>query len=750
MIRLLLLLLFLTSLAMTAAGAAPVIVRSGEHDSFTRLTIQLSGNVAWDLEDDGGEWHLRLGDTSSEFDFSQAFLRIGRDRIRGLSHGGSPSIMRIVLACDCDLRSFVTADNLLVIDVSDPAKPRPNDEFANSRSDRPAVELPIVLPRRLRNLVGGMIGPTFDTLGQHSPVVEKTDDMERVLTAEARLMEQFSRAATQGIIEMKPMAEAQMHADAEGQVEDVARKNPPELEATSSASVNLRAKTAIDVANEEPLKPVADAFDSRACFDDAQFEIDQWGWPQGAAAGIAHWRKQLFKEFDDSDPRAAQALALLYLHYGFGAEARVILSDAQLENEERDVLTSISYIIDLNYGNPTQAFAGQMSCDGPSALWALLEAPALVPQQRVNEVAVIAAFQRLPTHLKQHLGPELADRMIKLGKPEEAERVQRLLNQGMRHKSTHQELINAELSLLRDEHDTASEALRTVVASGNEVSPRALVALINADLRSGRRVPAETADLAAAYAVEYKTEPIGANLRRVHLLGRADARQFSRALQGLGEVEDRDGADAAQETREDILKLVADKASDQDFLGIMLTISRAAALKLRSPVADAVADRLILLGFPNEADQFLDAPTSDRRMRAMIAARADLARYWPQRALARLGEYSGEDVDELRAKARHMATDYLAAQSVYGALGLYEKQVNSAWLAGDWATLVETQDDVLAGIAQLELPSRPVVEQGDDAILQKTRELLDSSAASRDLLERLLDRMQMPSLDNGV
>ena len=555
-------------------------------------------------------------------------------------------------------------------------------------------------------------------------------------------MEQLSRAATQGTITMRVPADPV-------DTEPVApRSNPHPADSLATDSPNLAANTAIDTATAPP-DNVDDPFSAVDCIDAAEFEIGQWDWPGGIAAGIAHWRKRLFGEFDSPEPKAALRLARLYLHYGFGAEARVILAETEIDPARRRTLLAMSHVVDLQTGRAAEALVGQEGCPGAPALWGVLALTDPGSARAVNAADLSAAFQRLPKHLKQHLGPPLSEQLVRLDRPDDAERILRVIDRGTSRKTMPQQLAEAELSRLRDGPEAAGETLARVVASGSEVSPRALVAMIETELEAGRTVQPETADLAAAYAVENKTTAIGADLRRVHLLARAGAGQFDRAITGLAEVERRDGMDAAHRLRAQILELAAGLAEDVPYLRLTLGLAPDLLPELPADTAETLARRLVKLGFPDAADRLLAPGGGNPRARAMIRARAALARGQPQRATAELANYTGQEADLLRARARAAAADYTAAQIVYDTLGLDDEATSAAWLAGDWSALAGSGDELLSSIAGLETAASADTPD-DDAPLRTARDLIAQSRASRELLGRLLERMRVSGTEAGT
>ena len=70
MIRIAIALLLLLA---TGASAAPILVRSGEHDGFTRLVMEYGAAIDWQVgrTDDGYE--LRIAKQPPDYDFTEAF-----------------------------------------------------------------------------------------------------------------------------------------------------------------------------------------------------------------------------------------------------------------------------------------------------------------------------------------------------------------------------------------------------------------------------------------------------------------------------------------------------------------------------------------------------------------------------------------------------------------------------------------------------------------------------------------------------
>lgn len=130
----------LAAMAAGPAAAEIAAIRSGAHEGFTRLVIELPGpDDGWQLgrTEDGYEFRTALADT--EFDYGDVFGRIPRTRIAALAAPG-PGRLQIALACPCHATSFEIRPGRIVIDISDGL---PNSGAKNE------VALPPVAGRRI-------------------------------------------------------------------------------------------------------------------------------------------------------------------------------------------------------------------------------------------------------------------------------------------------------------------------------------------------------------------------------------------------------------------------------------------------------------------------------------------------------------------------------------------------------------------------------------------------------------------------
>ncbi|MBV1927602.1 MAG: hypothetical protein KUG62_10620, partial [Rhodobacteraceae bacterium] len=98
-------------------------VRSGEHDTFSRIVLNIPAGTEWILKQVEKQAELSLQLPDIQFDTSQVFSRIPRDRILGLSQLQSGKALRINMGCLCKAVGFMQDGTLLVIDIQDPKTP---------------------------------------------------------------------------------------------------------------------------------------------------------------------------------------------------------------------------------------------------------------------------------------------------------------------------------------------------------------------------------------------------------------------------------------------------------------------------------------------------------------------------------------------------------------------------------------------------------------------------------------------------
>lgn len=724
--------------------AATAVVRSGEHDGFTRLVAYLPEGVEWDLAESTNA--ARLTTTPSvQFDTSTIYDRIGRDRFSEVLQGRSNSPLELSYLCSCEFRTQLLPGNVLVIDLVDkepdavlPVVERPG---SNARVPASATVNPVsqadakaVTEAATNNL------PSMTEEG--SP-----DQAARLAELEAMILQQVARAATQGLLrpdnKSRPVKNNETPAIADQRVE--APVSPVSVPVEQAGGAVLQSSMIEDQHGDKPVTS-----DGRACLPDEALNVTEWRGEQPFTFELGQLRRELMTELDRTRNETALATAKFYVGYGFGPEALGALAMMDDPGGEAQIVASMARILEYGHDPEPSAFAHQMDCDTHAAFWATLAHPAITPDMAPEVPAIMRTMNELPLMMRQYLGPILAERFIAAKDPGTAERLLRVVERGGETSEDRHILAEGKLNLAKGDSDQGKATLARAVGEGSEISPEALIAMVETELEEGNPVSRETAELVAAYALQFRNSDLAIDLLRVEILARAGAGQFETAF----EILDQRAADnldplAVDRLRNRVAGLVTQSAPDVEFMAHALDLATRHVPTIDVATGNALSARLLDLGFPNLAEPFLSegAEGAEGRARRILRSEVALATGRPLRAEAELVGLEGAEIDALRARARSESGDHGAASAVYSRLNQVDAAEDQAWLAGRWSDLSESEDPLKASVATLmnttdTTPTNP--EMGE---LAQNRRLLQDTAAAKSTLEQLLSRYEVSVAD---
>lgn len=714
-----------------AASGQTVSVRSGEHADFTRLVIKLPERAPYTLSGSGRQTDLVIDGQDYEIDTSAVFDRVPRTRLTGIAPLPGRAGLRLSLAPGHEVRSFWFGDASLVLDIREgeqPAKPvhlRPLP-VPPPRSEQALRLLRRDLDRRLER-ENPPAPPTGADLG-----------VSRDL-----LIRQVGRAASQGLL--TPMTRRiPSPAAPQATPEPVSQKTTARPK-PSPPGIHLRAQTAIDRDMGAVMARLGEA-GAQACLDPQRVDVAAWGGDAPFRQQIGQLRGRLLGEFDKPDRVAVLRLARLYLHFGFGAEARQLLAEIGGPDTADPVLEAMAAILEDGHAGADSALSGQMGCVPAVALWSVLSYPEIPTDISLDGDAVLQGLIALPVHLRAYLGPVLARRLHAAGYTSESARVRRILNRVEATTTAEIRLMDAEIALSRGPDAPAEATLGSVVASNDAPSAQALLRLIDARLRRGAEISYETAQLAGAYAVEYRGQPLGPDLAEAYLAALAASGAFDEAFAELDRILGVDVAGRAA-IRARLSGLLASNASDYDFLHHVMSGAAAPPGGLNPELGNAVAERLLSLGFPTEAARYVATPATGpvEEARKRLRARVALAQGRPRQAEAELLGLSDEAATRLRAEARAMAGDHHAAQELFDAVGEPDAAQAQAWLAHDWEGLTDAEEPTRAAIARLKLSRTEEAQEGDsEGVLARNAAMIEDSQEARAAISALLSAHPPP------
>lgn len=719
------------------ASAQDATMRSGEHGRFTRLVIDVPPGTDWvlDPEDGTDALRLRLPDDLGAVDTQAVFRRIDRQRVRDVQALGAGDV-RIELACPCSTEAFALGDRMIVIDVF---PPDPETDPTQRQGPEPTVI-------RSNNIMADLTRPRIGTApglgpGATRPIAPPLlpldfdrDDTDAAALDAARqsLVRQIATGASTGVLKAAPQFTAASPArNADRQTASVESASPDSADNRSDDPANRDLSIMRD-AEGRVLIGVTD------CTSDETLDLSDALGTEAPMDDLAALRSDLYGEFDTPDSAAINAYARALLSAGFGAEARDAL--ALLDDAPQPALMAMTWLVDTET-DPSRHFVGQETCPTAAALWAILASDESGPFGAVSDIDVLRAFEGLPLTLREHLGPSLARKLSAVGETELGREILRRLQRARPVPTDRMRMAEAFLGLQAGDFDKAQKALEQLEKPSGAFAEDAVSMAVEVAIESGEPVPAELSDLSAAFATELRGTPQEARHRAALVRSLVSQGAFDAALAELSQIDAAGESDASALT-DDVMAALARDAEDVVFLKHALVPPQGTSTAPRT--AQAIADRLITLGFPQNALDWLDNaeapadPMSDRILRAR--ALIDLDR--PEEADLLLIGLSGPESTRLRADARRRMGDHAFAAAVYEQAGLTDSADKAAWLAADWERLAGQSGSAFAPVARLlrepssALPIEPA--------LSDLETLGAQAAETQDTVRALLDATALP------
>jgi hypothetical protein len=147
----------------------------------------------------------------------------------------------------------------------------------------------------------------------------------------------------------------------------------------------------------------------------SHLDVPAWGGTQPFAFELGHLNSTLFGEFDTVRTVEALRLARLYIHHGFGAEARQVLGWLDHAAPEAARAGDLARIVAGAALPAGSVLAGALGCGEPGVLWAILAMPELPQDAVFDHRALRRSFVALPGGLRRALGPALVQRLLVAG-----------------------------------------------------------------------------------------------------------------------------------------------------------------------------------------------------------------------------------------------------------------------------------------------------------------------------------------------
>lgn len=704
--------LLLWALLAGGVAAAPVLVKTGEHDGFTRLVMEFTAPVEWQMGRSADGYELRVAG-QADYDLSDAFKLIGKSRLAAIWVDGQTAGLRIGIACGCHAIPFEFRPNIVVVDLRD--GPPPN----GSSFEQPLLSAPSTKGAAsegsynwqtlaLAELRGD--APEADTRSTLAPVPSSDPALQNLRET---LLHQLGRGASQGILEMVRSTPAQ----------------PAPLEALTAMRVELGELPGVSISHGQS-DHAGLAADGKACVAADQLDFASWGDNRPVYQQMAEAMTGLIGEFDRPNAEILRKAIRFQLYIGFGAEARQLLHAFPVEAAEAALWTSLANLVDGD-ADPSSAFAGQAACDTPAALWAILADPALSPGTPINPEAAYLAFSALPITLRRHLGPTLADRFLAVNDRASAAKVRDAVLRAPGEPGPQVALMQAALDMINEEPAAAETRLNTLVTSSGPETPAALVALVTARVAQGLPVSPDLVIALEAVLQERKHTEDEQSTRHALLLARAASGDFDAAFTALPET---------PQAEPQLWHLLSELGQDEDVLLHAVLLPDAARPRASPDTAASLASRLLGLGLAESALRWLPEPSIAD---PLLLARLHLQRNDGHRAISMLTGVDTNEALSLRAEAMQQIGDDAAAAKIFAKAGNTEAELAAVQHAQDWALLAQRGGEPWKSAAAATAATAEAAA-GATGPLEQGKLLVTASAETRAAVDALLGAVAKP------
>lgn len=586
----------------------------------------------------------------------------------------------------------------------------------------------------------------------------------RLALAKQELLLQFGRAASQGVLNIEhpeisilPQLITPLPQAPSGQLP----KEPLNTnDDSSSIGAHLRIESVYD--RDEILTTQIPALTNtgQSCLEQELFEISEWGPQNLLAAPFDDLRTKVVLEFDEADPKAITDLTRRYLYLGFGAEAKALVSAFNVPIPDADILMQIAEIVDNGIATNPSRLLSQLNCTTDASMWGILAAQTIPVGELVDSRPVLRTFSGLPPHLRERIGPWLAERFLESNDLQTATTIRNAIERAIGERGPGFQLMQARLAAAEKDSEGAILLFEQVAMSGGAAAPDAIVELIEGRLALGLEIDPKTAALADTLSVESRDTDMGRKLSYVTIRALVGSEQIEFAFERI-ETAIRNGlinsAEAEMLSNEAHL-MNALNASDTEFL--MTVFQNGNSLGYDSDQARTAlrktASRLLSLGMQAKVIQLYSIAGFEKGIPDhQIIAGAYLALGDPISAIGQLDGLKDKESRLLVARAKEMQLDFPAAAQIYETLEMSGEYNSLAWRAGNWQAVLRGESEIRAQVAELVLAELPVLmpdqpeiqdpelsgseEQLNSVKISESKELLINSSATRQLIESLLN-----------
>ncbi len=739
-------LLLIALVAAGPAGAEPARVSSGDHPDFTRIVIQYAAPVNWSIGRTPDGYELRLADTAAQYDLSRVFDQIGKDRLAAIWSDPDSGALHFGIGCACFVMPFEFRPGTIVVDIRKGAPPK-GSSFEIPLDGGKAAELtprPVIRPKKrpASNEPAPEPAPeapqlAYDWTALRSPSPQEPagGGFAQALSAEhtvdldleplrQSLVEQLSRGATQGIVEMaKPKVTESM----------------PETEANPSVEIRLGDAPNLVVRQKgESISPLT--AEGLQCIEDEKLNLADWAEDTPISEQIGPVRADLIGEFDIPNPEAVERAVKFDLSIGFGAEARALMRAFPTTQEDAAIWQSLARILD-GEPDPDPVFAGMAACDTSAALWSVLADPETLAVGQVEKAAILRGFSSLPNHLRRQLGPTLVERFLTMQDLGTAIALRDAVLRGTAEPGPEVELMQAAIDRAGGFPSASEQRLEAVAAESGPNTTDALAALVIQRAELGQDVSFDQVQTLEEYTKERVGSEGEKKFNLALTLAYAASGDFQQSFDRLA---------ADPEAAPTFWQILGVAGPDSALISLS-TLDRGQKPPVAAKkAASLIATRMLKLGLADQAARWLDLVEAPP---PLLAARVELANGRPQQALDLVTADDQPAAFPVRVEALRALGDEMAVAALFAEAGMTEEHWQTVSRMRDWESLAASGPEVWKTAAQKLIgptaadPAPDAQATADQVIgpLARSEALIADSAGTRDAITALLGSVKSPA-----
>lgn len=707
------LILFILLALAQPARAQTVEVTSGEHAGFTRVVLNFGAAVDWQFGRTADGYEFRKIGAAVDYDLGAVFDLIGTSRLAAIS--ADAAALNIGFACACHAIPFEFRPGIIVIDLRDGPPPK-GSSFENPLLSLPITDdaTPVAAPPvdQAYNWVDQVLGQIKSPQTVPLLLSPKPSSDPALQSLRDQLLRQLSRGATDGVVDLElPKT-----------IEPIVKK-PVE-----GARISLGEMPGVTI-QESPKGKASLGEAGAVCTAAEELALDTWGTDAPVSEQFSAAFADLLGEFDRPNSESVERAVRFLIFIGFGLEAGQMTNAFMPDAPQAPMLHSMAKIVD-GFSDQEGYFSGQISCDTPAALWALLAQENVGTGDLVNDQAVVLAFSNLPLHLRKLLGPSLAEKLIDIDKTSAAESIRNAIARA--GKSAEVSLIEAKIDMSQGDPESAQKNLEAAIEGSGSSNTVALIGLVDSLVAQGVPMDAKIAEDLAAIERETKGTDEAIELTRALALAQASSGDYALAFETAGQ---------SPQSLPKIWDILSRLGTDSDVLAHAVRPAAEVPPDLDPATTAVLSNRLSDLGLPDAAAEWVAAyPDIDAKIRAKIA----LDRHDGRTALEAAAQVKGEEGARLQAQALQLLGDHAAAAQEFSKLGDALAEEFSHAKAGAWETLRNSPPNVWTPVLTALEASKPAISPLPGPLGQG-QQLLDNSAQTRAAVAELLSKIPKPA-----